>query len=119
VPRLRPSLVFGLNSVGCSADPLVMATRPDKDIEGMTKRLHLLLDRLEQGEALDDEELHLLGGALKFFCSPTQATRELTRRPKAAERILKGLGNPDWQLIRADLFKMATAAITASRKVKP
>lgn len=85
----------------------------------MTKRLRLLLDRMEQGEALDDEELHLLGGALIFFFSPAQAIRELTRRPKAAERILKGLGNPDWQRIRADLFKMATDAITASRKVKP
>jgi hypothetical protein len=96
-----------------------MATRPDKDIEGMTKRLRLLLDRMEQGEALDDEALHLLGGALIFFYSPAQATRELTRRPKAAERIVKGLGNPDWQHIRADLFKTATAAITASRKVTP
>jgi len=85
----------------------------------MTARLRLLLDRMEQGEALDEEELHLLGGALKFFFSPAQATQELTRRPKAAERVLKGLGNPDWQQIRADLFKMATAAITASRKVSP
>lgn len=96
-----------------------MATRSDKDIEGMTQRLGLLLDRMEHGAALDDEELHVLGGALIFFFSPAQATRELTRRPKAAEHILKGLGHPNWQLIRADLFKRATAAITASRKVKP
>lgn len=85
----------------------------------MTQRLHHLLDRMEQGDSLDDEELHLLGGALIFFLSPEEAKEQLTRRPKAAARVLKGLGNPDWQLIRADLFKMATAAITASRKVNP
>lgn len=96
-----------------------MAKRPDRYVEGMTNSMHLLLDRLEQGEALNDEELLVLGGALKFYFTPARARQELTRRPKAAERILKALGNPDWQDIRVDLFKMATAAITASRKVKP
>jgi hypothetical protein len=96
-----------------------MTKRTDKDIQGFTQRTIGLLDRLEQGEALTEEELHLLAGALKFFFTPTLAKRELTRRPKAAERILKGLGNPDWQQIRADLFSMATEAITTARKVQP
>lgn len=96
-----------------------MTKRTDKDIEGFTERMRVLLDKMEQGEALTEEELHLLGGALKFFFTPAQAKRELSRRPKAAERILKGLGNPDWQQIRADLFNMATEALTAARKVQP
>ncbi len=93
--------------------------RTNKIIQATTKRVLALLDRMDQGEALTDEELHLIGGALRFLFSPSQATRELTRRPKAAERLLKGLGNPDWQQIRADLFSMATEAIMAARKVKP
>jgi hypothetical protein len=91
----------------------------DKDIQATTERMLALLDRMELGEALTDEELHLIGGALRFFFSPSQATRELTRRPKAAERVLKRLGNPEWKVIRADLFNIATKAITAARKVKP
>lgn len=96
-----------------------MPKSTDKDIQGFTERMRVLLDKMEQGEALTEEELHLLGGALKFFFTPSQAKRELSRRPKAAERILKGLGNPDWQQIRADLFNMATEALTAARKVQP
>lgn len=89
------------------------------DLEGTTRRMLALLDRMHQGDALTDEELRLLGGALRFFFTPKQARRELTHRPKAAERILKGLGNPDWQLIRTDLFNMATEALTTARKVSP
>lgn len=93
--------------------------RTNKDIQATTERMLALLDRMDQCAALTDEELHLLGGALRFFFTPKQAREELAQRPKAAERILKGLGNPDWQLIRADLFNIATEALTTARKVSP